>query len=145
LLRVLGYPNIIAVSTENPSRGVLSLKQQTYIEVIGEMEQRHGHAHVTELARELGVSKPSVVQMVRRLTEAGVVRRAREITLSETGRRVVKEFGDRQTLLQDFMIRDLGMDRKSASEDACRLEHIVSTAFMRSLRRFRNGMDDQGK
>ena len=133
------------MSSRNASQGGLSLKQETYIEVIGEMEQRHGHAHVTELARELGVSKPSVVQMLRRLAEAGVVTEGKEITLSEEGQRTWKELGDRHSLLQDFMITDLGMDRKTASEDACRMEHVVSPAFIRSLRQFRRGLDDRGK
>ncbi len=133
------------MSSENRCQEGLSLKQETYIEVIGEMERRHGHAHVTELARELGVSKPSVVQMLRRLTEAGVVRKTGEITLTEKGRRTVQELGDRQALLQDFMITDLGMDRKIASEEACRMEHIVSPTFIRSLRHFRKGLDEHGK
>ena len=133
------------MSSRSASQGGLSLKQETYIEVIGEMERRHGHAHVTELARELGVSKPSVVQMLRRLADAGVVRKTGEITLTEKGRRTVQELGDRHSLLQDFMITDLGMDRKTASEDACRMEHVVGPAFIRSLRQFRKGLDDRGK
>ena len=133
------------MSSRNASQGGLSLKQESYIEVIGEMERRHGHAHVTELARELGVSKPSVVQMLRRLADAGVVTEGKEITLSEEGQRTWKELGDRHSLLQDFMITDLGMDRRIASEDACRMEHIVSPTFMRSLRHFRKGLDDHGR
>lgn len=132
------------MSTVEPRQGSLSLTQQAYMEVIGDMERRHGHAHVTELARELGVSKPSVVQMLRRLADSGVVKAGREITLSETGKRTVRELGSRQALLEDFMVRDLGMDPKAAAKEACRMEHIVSAAFLRGLRAFKKRLDDRG-
>lgn len=106
------------------------------------MEREHGHAHVSGLARDLGVSKPSVVQMLARLSDAGVVRKqSLEITLSAAGTQVAREMEDSQALLQDFMVRELGMHRKAAADDACRMEHAVSPAFVQSLRRYRTRLE----
>ncbi|NQT94602.1 MAG: metal-dependent transcriptional regulator [Lentisphaerae bacterium] len=126
------------MTTRKPTRAGLTLKQQAYVETISDMERQHGHAHVSGLARDMGVSKPSVVQMLDRLGSAGVVRKeAKEIMLSAAGLRIARALGDSQALLQDFMIHELGMNRKTAAEDACRMEHVVSPAFVQSLRRHR--------
>ena len=131
----LGCPNFAHMSTRRSSTPDLSLKQQAYVEAIAQEENRHGHAHVSLLARELGVSKPSVVQMLGRLVELGIVRRKNsEAMLTGTGRRLAGELSGRHSLLFEFMVNELGMDRKTADADACRIEHVVSPAFVRSLR-----------
>ena len=53
--------------------------------------------------------------------------------------------GKRATLLPEANSRAYGVLMKIASEDACRMEHIVSPAFIRTLRQFRKGLDDRGK
>ena len=117
----------------------LSLKQQAYVETIGEMVENHGHAHVSVLAERLGVSKPSVVQMLGRLSKLGIVKReGTEVLLTAAGRRLANSLGDKHALLREFMVNELGMDQKTADTDACRLEHVVSPAFVRKLRRFHN-------
>ncbi|MBL7076794.1 MAG: metal-dependent transcriptional regulator [Kiritimatiellae bacterium] len=113
----------------------ITLKQQMYIEIIGELESKHGHAHVSEIARLLDVSKPSVVQMLERLKEASLIKRVhKDILLTAAGRRIAGELDDRQTVLHEFMVAVLGMDARQASEEACQLEHIVSPAFLAGLR-----------
>lgn len=115
----------------------LSAAQEGYVEYIADAEKEHGHAHVSVLADSLGVTKPSVVQMTARLVEMGIVRRReKEVTLTTIGKRLAAELHGRHALLQDFMDHELGMDAKAASQEACRLEHVVSPAFVRGLRRF---------
>jgi len=126
-----------AMSSREPQQQELTLKQQTYIESIGELQHRHGHAHVTELAAALEVSKPSVVQMLGRLAQMGMVKKdGHEIRLTRAGQRVVGELGGTQALLEELLVGELGMGRKAARTDACRLEHVVSSALVRSLRAY---------
>ena len=116
----------------------VTLKQEMYIEVIHELERDHGHAHVSEIARSLGVSKPSVVQMLGRLEEAGLIKRDhKDITLTRGIRKIAGELGDRQAVLHEFMVTHLGMDARQAEHEACRLEHVVSSAFVAGLRKLR--------
>jgi DtxR family Mn-dependent transcriptional regulator len=128
--------------TVNPT-GIkgLSLAQQNYVECIADAEARHGHAHVSLLAEELEISKPSVVEMLGRLLESKIVRRQdKEVVLTATGRRIARELGGRHALLRDFMVKELRMERRTADADACRMEHVVSPSFVRSLRRFREDL-----
>ena len=125
------------MSKQKPQQQELTLKQQAYVEWVGELQRRHGHAHVTELASVLNVSKPSVVQMLGRLAEIGMIKReSAEVTLTMSGQRFVGELGDIQELLEDFLVGELGMGLSAARVDACRLEHVVSTVFVQNLRRY---------
>ena len=115
----------------------LSVIQESYVECIADAEASHGHAHVSLLAEELGVSKPSVVQMIARLDKVGIVtRHEKEIALTRRGQQIAKELEGRHRLLQEFMMLHLGMDETSANNDACCIEHVVSQGFVRGLRDF---------
>ena len=128
------------MSNQKPQQRELTLKQQSYVESIGELQRRHGHAHVTELANVLEVSKPSVVQMLGRLTDIGMIKRdSAEVTLTRAGQTVVGELGDIQALLEEFLVDELGMGPSAARIDACRLEHVVSPALVQKLRKYVKG------
>ena len=132
----LGPPNIPHMSSQKPSRTELTQKQQTYVEVIAELQERHDHAHVSHIAEELAVSKPSVVQMLDRLVALKVVRRQQhEVVLTNAGHRLSQELSRRHALLRDFMVHHLGMTERAADADACRIEHVVSSAFVTRLRK----------
>lgn len=72
----------------------LSMRQLHYLDVVN----RLGHPTLSELARELGVSRPSVTAAVARLTEAGFVakvasdedRRVSHVHLAKRGQRMIK-------------------------------------------------------
>ena len=123
---------------DNSNSSSLSLTQQNYVECISDAESQHGHAHVSALAEQLAVSKPSVVQMIARLVELDMVKRHDvEVLLTPAGRKLAKELDGRHALLRDFMVEQLGMPPKVAETEACRLEHAVSPVFVRALRDFR--------
>ena len=112
----------------------LSIAQERYVEAILDAEEHHGHAHVTLLADELKVKKPSVVQMTARLEQKGMVKRmGKAVTLTAKGKRVGLALQGRHAALQRFMQENLGMALKQANEEACRLEHVVSERFMQGI------------
>ena len=114
----------------------LTEAQESYVEFIADAEQDHGHAHVSLLSEALGVKKPSVVQMTARLERKGIVkRRDKEVTLTTMGRRIAGDLQGRHTLLQRFMVERLGMMAKEANQEACRLEHVVSSGFINGVRK----------
>ena len=115
----------------------LTVAQESYVECIAEAEAKHGHAHVSLLAEDLEISKPSVVQMIAKLTKLGIVKRQeKEITLTRPGKRLAGELCGKHALLESFMTQQLGMSEKVASKEACHMEHIVSKGFVRGLRTF---------
>lgn len=137
LQKRLGSPNLLPMSSKGQKKLGLSMAQESYVECIADAEAHHGHAHVSLLAGELGITKPSVIQMTARLVAQGIAKRNdKEITLTSQGRRIAGELHGRHALLQEFMIEQLGMEAKAANTEACRLEHAVSPAFVRGLRAF---------
>ncbi len=115
----------------------ISAAQESYIECIAEAESLHGHAHISTLADELGITKPSVVQMTAKLVKQGIAKRHhKEITLTESGRRIATMLCGCHKLLYNFMVKQLEMDKTTADKEACYLEHIVSKEFIQGLRAF---------
>ena len=56
------------------------------------------------------------------------------ITLTEEGRAVAEKIYERHRLLSGFLI-SLGVDEKTAVEDACKMEHVISDASMEAIKR----------
>ena len=81
-----------------------------------------------ELAQRLGISSPSVSEMVTRLTAQGLVEhdRYRGQQLTREGRRVALELVRHHRLLEMFLVQVLGYSWDEVHEEAERLEHVIS-------------------
>ena len=88
-----------------------------------------------DIVNELGYSKPSVSVAMKKLRENGYINMDHDgyITLSETGLEIAERMYERHTLLSSFLIR-LGVDEKTAVEDACRIEHVISPETFQKLK-----------
>ena len=60
------------------------------------------------------------------------------ITLTESGRAVAEKIYERHRLLTSFLVK-LGVDEKTAAEDACKMEHVISDASMEAIKRHAMG------
>ena len=81
-----------------------------------------------ELAQRLGISSPSVSEMVTRLTAQGLVEhdRYRGQQLTREGRRIALELVRHHRLLEMFLVRVLGYSWDEVHDEAERLEHVIS-------------------
>ena len=88
-----------------------------------------------DIVNELGYSKPRVSVAMKKLRENGYINMDNDgyITLSETGLEIAERMYERHTLLSSFLIR-LGVDEKTAVEDACRIEHVISPETFQKLK-----------
>ena len=121
----------------NVKKSKLSAAQERYVECIADAEKHHGHEHITLLADKMGVKKPSVVQMVERLTSEGVIeRQGREIVLTAAGKKIAGDLDGKHAVLEEFMVRHLGMSGAEANREACQMEHVVSECFLKYLRAY---------
>ena len=77
-----------------------------------------------ELAEQLGVTKPSVTYTTKRLRENGYITMDKDgfITLSESGMQIASSMLERHRMLSSFLMA-LGVDKETALQDACRMEH----------------------
>lgn len=101
---------------------------EDYLETIYVIGLDNKVVRVKDVARALGVKMPSVTAAVKTLSEKGLVHREKygHIELTAKGERVGKEVYARHQMLFTFFHEILGLDRKVAEEDACRIEHYLS-------------------
>ena len=85
----------------------------------------------------MGYSKPSVSRAVGLLKNGGyiTVDESGHITLTDEGRTIAEKIYERHTLLTNFLVA-LGVDERTASDDACRLEHAISDISFDAVKRF---------
>ena len=100
---------------------------ENYLETILMLEQSKGRVRSIDIAVELGFSKPSVSVAMKQLRENGYVEMTAGnfLLLTDKGREIAQRMYERHTLLTDWLVF-LGVDRKTAAADACRIEHVVS-------------------
>src|SRR5437660_2113364 len=81
-----------------------------------------------DLAQRLGISSPSVSEMVTRLSAQGLVGhdRYRGQQLTREGRKVALELVRHHRLLEMFLVRVLGYSWDEVHDEAERLEHVIS-------------------
>ena len=113
-----------------------SRSEEDYLEVIYILSQKKGYARVGEIAKALDVKPPSVTQMVRKLSEKGLVffERYGKVELTEKGREVAGRVIKRHALLKNFLVA-LGLDDRVAEEDACAMEHILHEETVETFKR----------
>ena len=104
---------------------------EMYLETIYVLSQKSSAVRGIDIAEHLGYSKPSVSRAVGLLRDEGLLKKDSEgfYKLTEAGEIMAKRIYERHTVLTTLLI-NLGVDEKTASEDACRIEHYISdTSF----------------
>jgi Mn-dependent DtxR family transcriptional regulator len=107
-----------------------------YLETILRLSQKSGHVRAIDVGEEMGYSKPSVSRAMSLLKEGGyiVIDRDGAITLTAAGREIAEKIYARHTLLTNFLV-SLGVDEKTAAEDACKMEHSISDISFEAIQR----------
>ncbi|HIV87077.1 MAG TPA: metal-dependent transcriptional regulator [Candidatus Pygmaiobacter gallistercoris] len=100
---------------------------EDYLETILILRERKGSVRSIDVAGELGFSKASVSVAMKKLREAGYVRMDEDglLSLTDAGQEIASRIYERHRLLTEFFVR-LGVDKKVAAADACRIEHDIS-------------------
>ncbi len=110
---------------------------EDYLETMLILKNRHGYIRSVDIAAELGVTKPSVSYATKRLRENGYITMdaGGHISLTPSGSKIAQCIYKRHKTLTDFFI-SLGIDEKTADEDACKVEHEISTATFAAIERY---------
>ena len=101
---------------------------EDYLEAMLMMQEKHGFIRSIDVSEHLGVTKPSVSYAAKRLRENGYINMDKNglITLTEAGMEIAQRMYTPHKLLSEFLIR-LGVDEETAREDACKMEHDISS------------------
>ncbi|MCL2826966.1 MAG: metal-dependent transcriptional regulator [Eggerthellaceae bacterium] len=110
---------------------------EDYLEAIVELGgTQEASVRSVDIATLLGVSKASVNKAVGSLKEKGLVDQPfyGDITLTAEGYEYGESVLERHRLLVAFFTKALGIDEKTADEEACLMEHAISDAsYQKSL------------
>ena len=109
---------------------------EMYLETIYELTQEKGNVRSIDIANKMNYSKPSVSRAVHILEENGyiVIDANGYLTLTESGREIAERTYERHQLLTLFFTR-LGISPETAAEDACRIEHVISSETFDAIKR----------
>lgn len=109
---------------------------ENYLETILVLSRRLPVVRSVDIATELDFKKPSVSVAMKKLREAGHITVSREgyITLTPSGKEIAERIYERHTLLSAWLEK-LGVDPKTAAEDACRIEHVISTESFTAIKK----------
>jgi len=101
---------------------------EDYLKAAYCLRNEAGPVTTQRLAGALGVSSPSVTNMVKRLHELGLARhtRYRGVELTETGKQVAIEVVRHHRLLELYLVKALGFPWDEAHAEAEHLEHHIS-------------------
>ena len=109
---------------------------EMYLETILILTIRDQTVRSIDVAKYMNFSKPSVSRAVGRLKEQGYITVDPEgaILLTDSGRVIAEKIYERHRVLTALLTR-LGVDEKTAAEDACKIEHDISDATFEAIKR----------
>lgn len=116
----------------------LSESMEMYLETIYLIEKEHGHAHITEIAKELGITKPSVTKATNILKEEGYLKKEAygNINLTEKGYKASKKVYIKHSYITRFLEYSLGLSPEEADENACRMEHVITETMLDAIEEY---------
>lgn len=109
---------------------------EMYLETILVLSKRIGNVRSLDVANEMNYSKPSVSRAmgILKSEEYIVIDDDGFITLTSSGAKIAKKIYERHVVISDLLV-SIGVDRKTADLDACRIEHVISDKTFKAIKK----------
>ena len=109
---------------------------ENYLETILMLSKRLPVVRSVDIATELGFKKSSVSIAMKNLREKEhiIVQDSGFIYLTDSGRAIAEEIFERHELLTSWLTA-LGVSPETASEDACKIEHVISRESFEAIKK----------
>ena len=100
---------------------------EMYLETILILSRKIGYVRAVDVCEYMGFSKPSVSRSMGILKNGGyiIVNKYGAITLTDAGQEIASKIYERHDILTKLLC-SLGVDEKTAANDACKIEHVIS-------------------
>jgi Mn-dependent DtxR family transcriptional regulator len=100
---------------------------QMYLETILVLKNRLGLVRSIDIANEMGFSKPTISVAMKKFRQEGLIEvdESGFISLTEQGRDIAERIYERHQVLTHILV-NLGVSKKNAEADACKIEHDIS-------------------
>ena len=107
---------------------------EDYLEAVLVLQKERGMVRSVDVARHMGVSKPSVCHAVATLKAGGFLTMDEDffLRLTDVGREVAEQTYEKHCFFTRLLI-EAGVEPRIAEQDACRMEHVISPASFQKL------------
>ncbi len=114
---------------------------EMYLETIHVLSKKLPCVRSVDVGEYMGYSKPSVSRAIGLLKNGGYVRvdDSGHLHLTDAGLEVANKIYNRHNLLKEFLMA-VGVSPEAATEDACRIEHIISDETYLALKKYYENM-----
>ena len=125
-------------SIQHTSENELTHSMAHYLLTIHKLKESKGYARVTDIAKEMGLTKGSVSTALNNLKKRELVveDESKFLSLSKDGHDQVHSILSSRTLLYYFLKDILQVDDETAHQDSCLMEHLVSEETREKFFRF---------
>lgn len=109
---------------------------EMYLETIYILSKKLPVVRSVDVSEHLGYSKPSVSRAVGLLKNGGyiTVRENGGLVLTDEGLRIADTIFERHTIISQGLIL-LGVSEETATEDACKIEHVISEESFEAIKK----------
>lgn len=109
---------------------------ENYLETILVLSRQDNKVRSIDIAGALDFTRPSVSIAMKKLRENNLIEVDNEgyITLTQAGLKIAESMYERHMLISNWLIT-LGVDKKNAMDDACRIEHVISEQSFLAIKR----------
>ena len=116
----------------------MSIAMQNYLELIYELSLDGKKARVSDIAKHLGVSKPSVNNAVVVLAKDGYViyEKYADVKLTPKGKETAEFICGKNQTIKQLFVEVLNIDEGIADKDACLIEHVISNESIKAMQEF---------
>ena len=111
---------------------------EDYLEAVLRLKEENGIARSVDVAKRLGVSKPSVSRAMSILTESGYITTGPigSLELTEKGKAKAESVYARHILLTEFLVEIAKVSKEQAEINACRIEHYIDEDVKKGIERW---------
>lgn len=108
---------------------------EMYLETIYVLSQKIGNVRSIDVGEHMGYSKPSVSRAVGLLKSGGYLSVDNNgfLKLTDIGLEIAQKIYERHTIISNFLMK-IGVDKNIADEDACRIEHVISSEAFEAIK-----------
>jgi len=109
---------------------------ENYLETILVLSRKGEKVRSIDIVNELEFSKPSVSVAMKNLRSKGYISMDGDgfITLTAKGRKIADSMYERHVAISDWLVF-LGVDKKTAVQDACKMEHAMSEKSFSAIKK----------
>ena len=125
----------------------LTNSQEEYLKTIYILEKNDGKVRVTDIAKKLKITKPSVNRAIKNLRDLDLIEYEvyGDINLTYQGEEQAKEIIKKQDIIKMFLVDILDVDEKNAEEEAKSMKYAISPDTTKKLEKYISKIMDLGE